>query len=172
MINATLRTAGTILTAGAFATIAFDAFGQGLSPLLGYAKLAPVGLAGASIKAIFGTNPSGAAYMLHALTGLVFYAVGWFAIARPLQSAIMPRLHWSITAIVYGIVLWVFALYVMAHLVTGNKPFLGWSGITWVALWGHMLYAVIAAWIMEAKGAVLDLGRDLGRDLELSVPAE
>ncbi len=150
-------TAVTILTAGAFATIAFDVFGQALSPLLGYAKLAPVGLAGASIKAIFGANPSGAAYLLHAMTGLVFYALGWVFIARPVQRAILPGLHWSFTAIAYGIALWVFALYVMAHLVTGNKPFLGWSGITYVALWGHIVYALVAGYVTEAKGLVFDL---------------
>jgi hypothetical protein len=150
-------TAITVLTAGAFATIAFDAFGQAVSPLFGYAKLAPVGLAGASLKAIFGTNPAGAAHLLHSLTGLVFYAIGWAFIARPLQRAVMPRLHWSVTAVVYGIALWVFALYVMAHLVTGNKPFLGWTGITYVALWGHIVYALVAGWIMEARGLVIDL---------------
>lgn len=159
MTPITPRTVGTILTAGAFATIAFDTFGQALSPLAGYAKLAPVGLAGASLKAIFGANPAGAAYLLHTLTGLVFYAAGYFAIARPIQRMIAPRLHWSVTAIAYGVALWVFALYVMAHLVAGNKPFLGWTGITWVALWGHILYAVIAAAIMEARGAVPDLRR-------------
>ena len=168
MTRTPLQTAGIVLTAGAFATIAFDVFGQALSPLFGYAKLAPVGLAGASIKAIFGANPSGAAYLLHALTGLVFYAVGWFAIARPIQQAVLPRLHWSATAVAYGVALWVFALYVMAHLVTGNKPFLGWSGITWVALWGHIVYALVAATIMEAKGAVLSYGRDD----TVAVPAE
>lgn len=167
MTQITLRNATTVLTAGAFATLAFDAFGQGLSPLLGYPKLAPVGLAGATLKTVFGTNPPGAAHMLHLLTGLIAYAVGWFAIARPLQLAVAPRLHWAITAVVYGIVLWVFALYVMAHLVTGNKPFLGWTGITWVALWGHIVYALVAAWIMEAKGAVLDL-----RTAPVAVPAE
>ncbi|WP_299722258.1 hypothetical protein [uncultured Tateyamaria sp.] len=167
MTQITLRTVGTVLTAGAFATIAFDAFGQALSPLFGYAKLAPVGLAGSSLKAIFGANPSGAAHLLHALTGLVFYAVGYFAIARPVQLMVAPRLHWSVTAVVYGITLWFFALYVMAHLVTGNKPFLGWTGITWVALWGHIVYALVAAAIMEAKCAVLDLRRD-----PVAVPAE
>ena len=161
------QTAGIVLTAGAFATIAFDVFGQALSPLFGYAKLAPVGLAGASIKAIFGANPPGAAYLLHALTGLVFYAVGWFAVARPIQQMVMPRLHWSVTAVAYGVALWVFALYVMAHLVTGNKPFLGFTGITWVALWGHIVYALVAAAIMEAKGAVLNL-----RQNTVAVPAE
>lgn len=155
----TRSTLFTVLAAGAFGTIAFDTFGQALAPLFGYPKLAPVGLAGASIKAIFGANPAGAAYLLHIMTGFIFYAVGYFAIARPVQRAILPNLHWSATAIVYGAALWVFALYVMAHLVTGNKPFLGWTGITWVALWGHIVYAIVAAWVMEARGAVLDIAR-------------
>ncbi|MEO0944962.1 MAG: hypothetical protein AAFY06_08980 [Pseudomonadota bacterium] len=153
----------TVLTAGAFATLAFDVFGQALSPLVGYAKLAPVPLAGASLKTIFGANPSGAAYLLHAMTGLVFYAVGWALVARPLQRAVMPQMPWLVTAVVYGVVLWVFALYVMAHLVVGNKPFLGWGGITWVALWGHIVYALVAGWIMEARGLVLSLPIGRGR---------
>lgn len=157
--NSFRSTAITVLTAGAFATIAFDVFGQAISPLLGYAKLAPVPLAGASLKAIFGANPAGAAYLLHAITGLVLYAIGWAFIARPLQRAILPRLHWTATAVAYGVALWVFALYIMAHLVVGNKPFLGFSGITWVALWGHIVYALVAGWIMEARGLVLDLPR-------------
>ncbi|MEL7166813.1 MAG: hypothetical protein AAGL96_15185 [Pseudomonadota bacterium] len=167
MTNSPLRTAGIVLTAGAFATIAFDVFGQALSPLFGYAKLAPVGLAGASLKAIFGANPSGAAYLLHAMTGLLFYAVGWFAIARPVQRMVLPRMHWALTAVAYGVALWVFALYVMAHLVTGNAPFLGFTGITWVALWGHIVYALVAAGIMEMKGAVLTVNRT-----PAAVPAE
>ncbi len=157
MTQSPAQTALTIVTAGAFATIAFDVFGQALSPLFGFAKLAPVGLAGASLKALFGANPSGAAYLLHAMTGLVFYVIGWVYIARPLQRAILPTLHWSIPAVLYGAALWVFALYGMAHLVAGNKPFLGWSEITYVALWGHILYAVIAAGVTEARGLVVDL---------------
>lgn len=153
------RTALTILTAGAFATIAFDTFGQALSPLFGYAKLAPVGLAGATLKSVFGAAPSGAAHLLHTLTGLIFYVVGYFAIARPVQRAVLPQLHWGITAVVYGIALWVFALYGMAHLVAGMKPFLGFTGITWVALWGHIVYAVVAAAILELRGEVLELPR-------------
>lgn len=39
------RTLFTLLSAGALATVAFDTFGQAISPLFGYAKLAPVGLA-------------------------------------------------------------------------------------------------------------------------------
>lgn len=151
------HTIATILTAGAFATLAFDVFGQALSPLFGYAKLAPVGLAGATLKTVFGANPPGAAHFLHAITGLVFYVVGYVAIARPIQRAVLPQLHWSVTAAVYGVALWAFALYGMAHLVAGMKPFLGFTGITWVALWGHILYAVVAAAVLESRGVVFDL---------------
>lgn len=151
----TIRTVGTVLTAGAIATLAFDIFGQGLSPLFGQARLAPTGLAGATIKSIFGATPKGAAHLLHFATGIIFYAVGYFAIARPLQRIVLPNLHWSITAAFYGVALWVVALYGMAHLVAGMKPFLGWTGITWVALWGHVIYALVAAWVMEAQGARL-----------------
>ena len=151
------HTIATILTAGAFATLAFDIFGQALSPLFGYAKLAPVGLAGATLKTVFGANPPGAAYLLHAITGIVFYVVGYVAIARPVQRAVLPQLHWGVTATVYGVALWAFALYGMAHLVAGMKPFLGFTGITWVALWGHILYAVVAAAVLESRGIVFDL---------------
>ncbi len=151
------HTIATILTAGAFAILAFDIFGQALSPLFGYAKLAPVGLAGATLKTVFGANPPGAAYLLHAITGIVFYVVGYVAIARPVQRAVLPQLHWGVTATVYGVALWAFALYGMAHLVAGMKPFLGFTGITWVALWGHILYAVVAAAVLESRGIVFDL---------------
>ena len=150
------RTAFTLLSAGALATIAFDAFGQGLSPLLGYAKLTPVGLAGSTLKQVFGANPSGAAHLLHALTGVVFYTLGYFLIARPIQRAVLPRLHWSLTAVAYGVALWIFALYIMAHLVAGMPAFLGFSGITWVALWGHIVFALVAAAVIETHGLVFE----------------
>lgn len=149
------QTAFTVLAAGAFATIAFDAFGQGLAPLFGYAKLAPVGLAQQTLGTVFETVPKGAAHLLHTITGMIFYTLGYLLIARPVQKIIVPNLHWSLTAIAYGVVLWVFALYVMAHLVAGNAAFLGFSGITWVALWGHIVFALVAAWVIEARGAAV-----------------
>jgi hypothetical protein len=138
-----------ILTAGALATIAFDLFGQGLSPLFGFAKLAPVGLANGTLNAVFGTSPKGAADALHIMTGLLAYPLGYLLVARPIAAKILPSLHWSAVAVAYGIGLWVFALYGMAHLVAGMKPFLGFTGITWVALWGHILFALVAAWVLE-----------------------
>jgi hypothetical protein len=153
------QTVFNILAAGAFATIAFDAFGQGLSPMFGYAKLAPVGLAQQTLNTVFGSVPKGTAHMLHTITGVLFYTLGYLMIARPVQKMILPSLHWSLTAIAYGVVLWVFALYVMAHLVAGNPAFLGFSGITWVALWGHIVFALVAAWVLEARGVVFSLAK-------------
>lgn len=146
------RTLFTLLSAGALATVAFDAYGQGLSPAIGMAKLAPVGLASSTLQSLFGSSPAGVAHLLHAVTGMVFYVLGYFLIARPLQRAILPQLPWLATAVLYGVVLWVFALYIMAHLVAGLPAFLGFTGITYVALYGHILYAVVAAWVIEAHG--------------------
>lgn len=146
------RTIFTLLSAGAIATVAFDAYGQGISPLIGMAKLAPVGLAKSTLNSVFGSSPAGLAHLLHTLTGLVFYVLGYFLVARPMQRAILPQLPWLATAVLYGIVLWIFALYIMAHLVAGMPAFLGFTGITYVALYGHILYAVVAAWIIEAHG--------------------
>lgn len=148
------QTAFTVLAAGAFATIAFDAFGQGLAPLFGFAKLAPVGLANQTLNTVFGSSPAGLAHLLHVFTGMVAYTLGYLLIARPIQQRVMPSLPWAATATAYGVVLWVFALYVMAHLVAGNPAFLGFTGITWVALWGHIVFAIVAAWVMEARGII------------------
>lgn len=149
-----------VLLAGAAATVAFDLFGQTISPLfngvlspfLG-AKLAPVPLASqvlATVTGIPGTDLSalGLPHGIHTLTGVIAYPLGWLLIARPIYRAVMPGLPWVVPAIAYGIVLWVFALYFMAHLIAGNPAFLGWGPLTWVALWGHIVFAVVAAWVI------------------------
>lgn len=92
----------SILLAGALATVAFDLFGQGFSPLFGFARLAPVGPANSVLSAVFGAVPKGGAETLHFLTGLVAYPVGWLFIARPLWLRIAPALHWSVAAAGYG----------------------------------------------------------------------
>lgn len=143
--------AWTVLIAGALATVAFDLFGQALAPLFGYSKLAPVGLAGSTLKAVFGVNPKGAAYLLHTMTGLIAYPLGWLLVVRPLWKAVAPGLPAVVPAAAYGVALWVFALFFMAHLVAGMPAFLGFSGITWVALWGHVVFALVAALVIEAR---------------------
>ncbi|MCF3936576.1 hypothetical protein L1787_24595 [Acuticoccus sp. M5D2P5] len=138
---------GTIvmLAGGLLATIVFDLFGQWLTPTLGFARLAPVPLATQSLQALFGPFDSAtlAGTVVHWLTGILFYPIGYAFIALPIARSVVPSIHWSVVAIVYGIVLWVFALYMMAHLIAGNPPFLGFTGITYVALIGHVIYALV-----------------------------
>ena len=139
------RSVWLVLAAGAFATLAFDSFGQAISPLFGQARLAPVPLANSVIDAVFGAGHRPSAYLLHILTGLVAYPVAWAFVIEPVSKQVTPWLPSMLVAALYGIGLWVFALYGMAHLVAGMKPFLGFSNITWVALVGHVVYALVLA---------------------------
>ena len=145
----TARGLATMALAGACATVAFDFFGQSLSPMLGFANLAPVPLANNVIQTLFGATYRPGAEFLHYFAGMVAYPLGWMLLARPIARTFAPRLGWVAPAVAYGVVLWIFALYVMAHLVAGNPAFLGFTGITWVALVGHVIFALVAAWVVD-----------------------
>ena len=144
--------------AGACATVAFDFFGQSLSPMLGFANLAPVPLANNVIQTLFGAPYRPGAEFLHYFAGMVAYPVGWMVLARPIARMLASGLGWAVPAVLYGVLLWVFALYVMAHLVAGNPAFLGFTGITWVALVGHILFALIAAWVVAWRDDTREAG--------------
>lgn len=139
------HTLWTIVLAGALSTVAFEYFGQSLSPMLGFSSLAPVPLANAVISVVFGQGYRPGAELLHYLAGVIGYPVGWMFIVRPLSLRLAPSLPTFVAAVLYGVVLWVFALYVMASLIAGNPPFLGFTNITWVALVGHILFALVTA---------------------------
>lgn len=153
----------TILFAGAAATVAFDFFGQALSPMLKSigdpligAKLAPVPLAQSVLAKITGIpgrelGALGIPYALHTLTGLIAYPLGWLLVVRPLHRTVAPGVPWFLPAVLYGVALWIFALYVMAHLIAGNPPFLGFGVLARVALWGHIIFALVAAAIIENR---------------------
>lgn len=146
----------TMLVSGALAMVGFDLFGQMISPLLRDlaspflgARLAPVALATQTLSEILGVpgktiRSLGLGHGAHVVTGLVLYPLGYLVIAKPLLDAILSP-PWWVAGMVYGIALFVFALYVVAHLIAGNPAFLGWSGITWAALWGHVLFGLVLA---------------------------
>ncbi len=149
----TMATVMTILLAGAVATAAFDLYGQALSPMLGFPNLAPVPLATQTWQAAFGVAYSPGGHLLHYVAGIIAYPIGWMFIWRPLVERIAPSMSWLVSATLYGVGLWIFALYIMAHLVAGNPAFLGFTGITWVALVGHVIFAVVAASIVRWREA-------------------
>lgn len=141
----TVQTLVTLFVAGAVATAAFDLFGQVLAPFTGNSALAPVGLATGAWKVVFGEGYKPGGYLLHLMAGLIAYPAGWMFFWQPLQKRLAPAMPWLVSATLYGVALWVFALFFMAHLFVGLPAFLGWSNITWVALAGHVVFAIAAA---------------------------
>ena len=140
----------TIIAAGAVATVAFDLFGQAISPMLGFAALAPIPLATQTWKIFLGDALAGpGGHLLHYLAGVIAYPIGWFFIWKPIVGRFLPV---ALSSTVYGIALWAFALYAMAHLVAGNPPFLGFTQLTWVALVGHIIFAWALAWVDWTRG--------------------
>ncbi len=133
---------------GVAATTAFDVFGQILSPAAGFVELAPVGLAKLVIAKLFGVSTTGGAFVLHFLTGLLFYPLGYLFVARPVARAVAPRTPWWVVGAIYGAIAWLWAVYVMAHLVGGLPAFFGFSD-AWVALVGHVLFGWVAAAVIR-----------------------
>ncbi len=136
---------------GLAATIAFDFFGQILSPAAGFVELAPVGLAKLVIAKLFGVSTTGGAYVLHFLTGLLFYPLGYLFAARPVARAFTPRTPWWVVGVIYGVITWLWAVYVMAYLVAGLPAFFGFSEFTWIALVGHVLFGWVAAAVIRSR---------------------
>ena len=105
------RSLGLMFISGFFATVAFDLWGQVVSPSLGFANLSPHGLA-KSLLGAYGL-PSGdfAGYFVHFyLVGLIGYPVGWLYVFRPVWVRVVPRGGWFSGAAVYGFGLWIFAI--------------------------------------------------------------
>ena len=145
-----LQTLGAMFVAGTFATMAFDFWGQIVSPALGFANLSPHGLAKSLFGALGLPNSDFAGYFMHFyLVGLIGYPVGWLFIFAPIWERIIGQTHWFIPSAIYGFGLWVFAIGGITA-IAGLPFFLGFTGITWVALVGHVLYGVVMVATMQA----------------------
>ncbi|WP_420564678.1 hypothetical protein [Thalassobaculum sp.] len=146
-------TVGLMFLAGAVATMAFDLWGQLISPGIGWANLSPHGLA----KSLLGTfglpNGDFAGYFVHFyLVGLIGYPVGWLFIFKPVWEKVLGGLGgWFLPAAVYGFGLWVFAIGGITA-IAGLPFFLNFTGITWVALIGHVLYGIVLVLVIRLAG--------------------
>lgn len=135
-----------MIFSGAVATIAFDIWGQVISPgLLNWANLAPVPLATQTVDKLIGLRAVEAGHFLHLfLVGLIAYPFGYIYIFRPIFERIAPGAPWWIGSAIYGFGLFLVAIGIVAGpLVAGNPWFLNWTGITWVAMIGHTLYGIV-----------------------------
>lgn len=136
-------TAGAMFVAGVLATVAFDLWGQVVSPALGFATLSPHGLAKSLLGALGLPDGDFAGYFVHFyLVGLVGYPLGWLLVFAPAWDRAVGPTPWLVPAAVYGLGLWVFAIGGVTA-VAGLPFFLDFTGIAWVALVGHVLYALV-----------------------------
>ncbi|RED12057.1 hypothetical protein [Pontivivens insulae] len=147
---------GAMFIAGFMATNAFDLWGQVISPALGFANLSPHGLARSLLGSLGLPNNNFAGYFVHFyLVGLIGYPVGWLFVFAPIWSRVVgTKLGWFVPSAIYGFGLWVFAIGGITS-VAGLPFFLNFTGITWVALVGHVLYGIVLVAmfrVMERRG--------------------
>lgn len=143
------NTLGLMFIGGFFATTAFDLWGQVISPALGFANLSPHGLAKSLLQAFGLPGGDFAGYFVHFyLVGLIGYPIGWMYIFAPVWQRVVGDSHWLPPAAIYGFGLWVFAIGGITS-IAGLPFFLNFTGITWVALVGHVLYGIVMAAVFD-----------------------
>lgn len=140
---------GLMFISGMVATMAFDLWGQVISPALGFAKLSPHGLAVSLLKTLGFPGTAFGGYFVHFfLVGLIGYPIGWLLVFRPIWNKIgLPSMPF-VASFIYGFGLWVFAIGGITA-IAGLPFFLNFTGITWVALVGHILYGVVMVAVMR-----------------------
>lgn len=127
-----LRVLGEALLIGLAGLAAWEIFARVVAPLwLGFA-LDPRTL----IDAALGITGPGAV-VVHLCTGLLLFPLAFLIVARPLARFLAPVLPWWGVAGVFGLVLWVFAGYVVASLMGGMPAFFGFGAVAWASLIGH-----------------------------------
>ncbi len=137
-----VRTLGLMFIAGFVATVAFDLWGQIISPALGFANLSPHGLAKSLLGNLGLPNGDFAGYFVHFyLVGLIGYPIGWLFIFNPIWMRIIGKRSF-LPSVIYGFCLWVFAIGGIT-VIAGLPFFLNFTGIAWVALVGHVLYGIV-----------------------------
>jgi hypothetical protein len=144
-----IATLGAMFIAGFFATIAFDFWGQMISPALGFANLSPHGLARSLLSTLGLPSGDFAGYFVHFyLVGLIGYPVGWLFIFAPIWTRVMGQRGWLLPSAIYGFGLWIFAIGGITA-IAGLPFFLGFTGIAWVALVGHVLYGIVLVAVLR-----------------------
>lgn len=143
----TRSTLVTALLAGLAADLAWEFWARAITPLLVGGPLEPATL----VETVFGFHNRPVAELIHAIVGIVFYPLGYLFIARPIARKITPFLPWWMVAIGFGLGLWVFALFVMAHLIGGLPAFLGFIPLAWASCAGHVLFGLVTAYVVRLR---------------------
>lgn len=146
----------------------------GAPPITGKFPLdGPIGLAQASLNKLFGISAfkgddlflgvlSGRsiAEIAHFLMAFVGYPLAFLVVGRPIGRAVLGRMGELradiVTGLVFGAITFVFAGYVMGHLIAGFPPFFGWKSVTvWTGLPPGSLIGHVLLGLGIALGAAL-----------------
>lgn len=141
----TAATLATAVLAGGAADIVWEVWARFVTPVLVGGPLQPAAL----VQSVFGFNNLALAELIHAVVGVVFYPLGFIFIARPIARVVTPFLPWWVVGIGFGLGLWVFALYVMAHLIAGLPAFLGFIPLAWASCAGHVIFGIVTAAVVR-----------------------
>jgi len=144
-VDATVRADLPKLFAGGLAgLLVWEVFANPITTYVVGGPLQPPALVISLVKNLVGIHPGWpAATALHYLTGIVAYPLGYYALTR--RAASFGTL---VDGTIWGMLTWVLALGVFASLA--GLPFmLNWVKLTWFSLIGHVVYAVVAAWVFE-----------------------
>lgn len=138
-------TFATAIMAGAAADAVWEGWARLVTPLLVGGPLQPAAL----VQSVFGFQSWALAEAIHLIVGVVFYPLGYLYVARPVARVVTPFLPWWVVGIGFGLGLWVFALYVMAHLIAGLPAFLGFLPLAWASCAGHVLFGLVTAAVVH-----------------------
>ncbi len=145
-----VQTLGLMFISGVVATCAFDFWGQVVSPGIGWANLSPHGLAKSLLARLGLPDSDFLGYFVHFyFVGLIGYPIGWLFIFAPIWRLVVGETHWFLPSAIYGFGLWIFAIGGVTAFA-GLPLFLNFTGITWVALIGHVLYGIVMVAVMRA----------------------
>lgn len=126
------------LLAGLAGLLGWEVFAAVIGPIWVGQRLDPAGL----VQAAFGIASPVLAHVIHALIGIVVFPLVYALVVRPIAARVAPWAAWWLVGLAYGAVLWVAALYGVAHLLAGFPAFLGFGAMAWASLVGHLAYAL------------------------------
>ena len=152
----------TALLAGVVSLGVWEVWSKVLAPFYMGGTLTPTGLVKSSLgigKDTFGAVGAASgravgnavANGIHLATGLVAFPLGYMLGARPISNAVLPSLPWWATGAVYGVALYIFAMYIMAHLFAGFPPFMNFNGLSQASLIGHVALGIAIAGVVEKR---------------------
>jgi hypothetical protein len=79
-----------------------------------------------------------AALLIHVMTGVLLFPLGYVIAFRPLARSVAPAMPWPLLGLAYGAGLWAFDMVVLVNLLGGMPMFLGFQPIAWASLIGHL----------------------------------